>query len=247
MKNKIRLTLLVSACIVSFGFVIGAYAHGDDRADYKGETIMAAVPCPMKLHLRDGFYIGAGVGYDAYGVRQTLTAADDSGGPIGINPKISVKGWNGSLFGGYGQYFDRIYFGGEIFANFSNATTTYGFMDDTATYSTKINVRESYGASLLPGIRLNSTSLLYGRIGYVRTAFKIQEIGTSPAGNLSVPTNKWGNGVQYGIGLETAIHPCVSLRGEYTFTSYSSIASDVNTRFSSANNQFVLSAIYRFA
>lgn len=218
-------------------------AHPNYKADYKNEA-----PCPPEVFLKDGFYIGVGLGYDAYKIRQS-TSTSRAGVTTSLNPPLSAKGWNGSLFAGYGQYFDYFYIAGEILASASNAQATWGSGTSLGnSFNTKVNARGSYGISILPGVRLNNTSLLYGRIGYLRTDFKDNQFGTI-AGVLHYnnSNSQWKNGFNYGLGIETLVYDNLSLRGEYTYTQYGSFSSSSVTSFTPSNNQFVLGLLYHFA
>ncbi len=104
-------------------------------------------------------------------------------------------------------------------------------------------MRTSWGVSLLPGIKLNDQSLLYGRIGYVRTYLKSVEKGVISG---SATDTDWENGADLGIGLETLLMGNFSLRAEYNHIFYNAFTTPLSTRISPANNQFVLGLIYHF-
>jgi opacity protein-like surface antigen len=207
--------------------------------NYKGEMGEPVVFIPCK-RLKEGLYLGGGWGYDAYKIRQSVSLTDRGGTFDQGNPTVSAKGFVARLFVGYGQYFDWFYFGGEAFVNTSGANTTY-FIND---YGTDISARTGFGIGLLPGLKLSDLSLLYMRLGYARTSLKIQENGAI-AGNVS--TTDWANGLTYGLGIETAIINNVSIRGEYSYTTYGSFTSNLGTRFSPSNNQFILDFSYHFS
>lgn len=201
--------------------------------DYKGER---SVPCAPD-HLKDGLYIGAGIGYDAYRERQSFALTDTAGFVDDANPTIGAKGVLGEIFAGYGRYFNWFYIGGELGANYSGANTSFGIND----YRSSFQTRESYKLALLPGVKLSETTLLYARLGYVRTLFAAQERGT-PQGVVN--TSDWGNGYGFGVGFESLLYKNLSLRGEYTYTTYSTFSSAIDTRFLPTNNQFIFSLIY---
>jgi len=244
--------------------------------NYKAEANFKAEvppPCPPILVLHDGFYLGLGVGYDSYRVRQTFeeTTFDF---PTGVplysetsSHSSSATGWMGGIFAGYGRYFDTFYLGLEINANTSNADSTFSYSNsfgDAA--SMKLRARTSYGIALLPGLKVNDSSLLYVRLCYLRTNFRASfsetEVDFLTGGLVtdSESSSKWRNGFQAGVGIETAVAEDVSIRGEFTHTSFSSktisgtvvdpVLGDTTTasaKFSLSNNEFMLSAIYHFA
>ncbi len=244
--------------------------------NYKAEANFKAEvppPCPPILVLHDGFYLGIGVGYDSYRVRQTLdeTIFDIPTGAAVFSDSFSqassATGWMGGIFAGYGRYFDTFYLGLEINANASNADATASNSDSFGDSSyIKLKARTSYGIALLPGLKVNDSTLLYVRLGYLRTNFRASfsetevDFFTGGLDTESASSNKWRNGFQYGIGMETAVAEDISIRGEYTHTSFSSktisgtvtdpiFAEAINTsaKFSLSNNEFMLSAIYHFA
>src|SRR5438094_800038 len=109
---------------------------------FYGEMIWTPSPCcppPLKI-LRDGLYLGLGLGYDAYRIRQTSSVTDEDGDTFNINPVLGPKGWMGNTFAGYGRYFGLFYIGGEILANGSIAKTGYAMTSAEVNYRTRLNV-----------------------------------------------------------------------------------------------------------
>lgn len=207
--------------------------------DYKGEILPVAAPCPPVNGLRDGIYIGLGAGYDTYRMHQDVSVVDIDGVIDQSNPAINTRGFVGTLFGGYGQYFDWFYIGGELLFNYSGANSSFSLNN----YHSNVDVRSSYGAGVIPGIRVNENSLFYARVGYVRTFFRASENGLIG----SQGSSSWKGGVSTGVGIETAIYENFSMRAEYTYTTYNSFNSSLfNTEFTPSNNQFMLSGIYHF-
>jgi opacity protein-like surface antigen len=247
------------------------------QENYKGEANYKAevpAPCPPAMTLHDGFYVGVGAGYDSYRIkdRDDLTivdAADVTLGSTSESLNHSATGWMGGIFAGYGHYFDMFYLGAELNGNMSNADATRSMTDSNGDSAhLKIKARGSYGIGVLPGIKVNDSTLLYARLGYLRTNFKVNESSTDDAGDLdgdqnvtySYSSSKWRNGFNYGVGLETYIAENVSVRGEYTHTSYQSksnsvamIDADLGTtttitsKLKPSNNEFMLSVLYHFA
>lgn len=243
MKQYPRLSRF-SAIILTSSLLLAStmsYAYKNYKGeDYKGEVVVRPLStCCLMKELNDGIYIGLGLGYDSYRIRQNLGVTDIDGGLDQANPAIGARGVLGSVFAGYGQYFNWFYIAGEIFTNYSGAATSYSLNS----YHSNFSARGSYGLGILPGLRLSVASLLYARLGFIRTSFQAQENGFSgPALN----TTNWGNGFNYGLGMETVIYDKFSLRGEYTYTSYSSFSSAVGTKFSPTNTEFVMGLIYHF-
>lgn len=226
--------------------------------NYKGEPVYKGeVPCPAPVTLKDGFYVGAQAGYDAYRVRESTTGA--ATGPLGTttvssNPAVAATGWVGGLFVGYGRYLtDLFYLGGEIFADYSGAqenhntgvSTTLGG-GATGNLSTKIEARGSAGLGLLPGIKLNDTSLGYVRLGWNWVNMKATQDFTGTTGSASGSNTDTTNGFVFGFGLETLLWDNWSVRGEFDHTYYKSFNAG-STSYDPSDNQYTMGILYHFA
>lgn len=250
MKKHPRLSVLTAAVSAASLFLMSsvALAGHNYKGDYKNE-----MPCPPPKMLKDGFYLGAQVGYEAYRVRES-SAFDIPPLAEGVaaNPAVAATGWVGGLFLGYGQYLtDLFYLGGEIFGNYSGADESHSFQDTLGapfTYNTKIEARGSYGLALLPGIRLNDATLGYIRLGWNWVNLKASESVTTPGGGTLASASKsnTSNGFNYGVGIETLLVDNWSVRGEFTHTSYSDF-STAYTSYDPSDNQYMLGLIYHFA
>lgn len=213
------------------------------EANYKGE-----VPCPPPAMLKDGFYLGAQVGYDSYRVRENFATTG-----VSFNPAVSATGWVGGLFIGYGQYLtDLFYLGGEIFGNFSGAEskTTLSVVDPgegVATASNKVQVNGNYGLALLPGVRLNDGALGYLRLGWNWASIKgTNSVSVPGIGSGSHSNTKTANGFDLGVGIEALVYENWSVRTEYSHTWFNSFSAGGVT-YNPSDNQFLLSGIYHFA
>jgi len=251
MKKQLRLSLISSAVLLAA--TTACFAGSYKGENYKGEA-MAPAPCPTPLMIKDGFYLGAQLGYDSYRVRNNLgyTSGIESSA---TNPALNATGWVGGIFGGYGQYFNEMYYlGGELFVNTSGASTSWttsnvdvdGLTDG---YNSKVSVGTSWGVSLLPGLKLNDASLLYVRLGYNQAHIKGQEsISFNNVNIASTSKNNWRGGFNYGLGLETTFYPNWNVRTEYTHTNYGSFSNNTSgTRYSPSDNQFMVGLSYHFA
>lgn len=250
MKNPMRLsTLSVVAASLLLATTSGFAANY--KGDYKGE----AAPCPACQPinvLKDGFYVGAQLGYDSYRVRENISIAEgvDS---FTSNPVINSTGFVGGLLAGYGQYFNSMwYLGGELFVNTSGASqsvnTTVVSAGTVAQANSKFTVGTSWGVGLLPGIKVNDSTLFYVRLGYNQARLKGQQSFTLGGVTASTNKNNWQGGFNYGLGLETAIYPNLSLRGEYSHTNYNSFSNALTgTKYNPADNQYMLGLLYHFA
>jgi opacity protein-like surface antigen len=257
MQNKLS-TITLAVIASTLLLATTSAAAGNYKGDYKGEAMPAPAPCPQPLMLRDGFYLGAQVGYDAYRVRASNSSAF---------PAVAGVAPGSGLFGGYGMYWSNWYYlGAEVFVNGSAASqaqnvseTAIGAATGTATTRgvyNKVSTGMSWGISVLPGLKVNDSTLTYIRLGYNQAKLKGQSVlgvqTTTVAGVVTTATsntskNSWQGGFNYGLGIETAVYPMVSVRSEYSHTGYNSFSDANGTSYSASDNQLMVSLIYHFA
>lgn len=227
-------------------------ANAGVKPNYKNE-----LPCPPQLVLKDGFYFGAAAGYDAYRIANDAAYTNTTfSSSFTFDPVLSVNGAVGGGFLGIGHYFDSFYntyLGFEIFGNGSGARTDGNLLINsysatTATkYNTDIQVDSNYGLSLLPGIKLNKTTLFYVRLGYNWTNIDVSEyVVINNVYVANSPYDVTSSGFNYGLGLETAIMPYVSLRSEYTHTDYSDFTTYLDSTIHPQDNQYMLALVLHF-
>lgn len=134
-----------------------------------------------------GFYIGAAGGPEGAFFHQHAHVVGQSG-PQQIGFEViatnNFAGTGGfcSLFGGYGRSYDQYYLAVEGNGNISSVQ--YNQKNDEYVHQnfakTFFNLRYSAGVSVLPGIFLTDSTLLYGRVGYANAHLKIIE-GADPS------------------------------------------------------------------
>lgn len=229
-------------------------------ANYKGEGFAAPAPCPTVNALKDGFYVGLQGGYDSYNVRQShsSTRTDaDSGVVTALSSSTThnPNGWVGGALLGYGQYFETFYLGAEAMINASSAETSGNAAlsatetGDTNTLTSNANfkVNSSYGLALLPGVKLNDSTLGYIRLGYNWANMKGKETivdgFADPTTTASASKSNTQGGWVYGLGMESAFYQNFSARAEYSYTDYNSFNVG-GSSFSPSDNQFMLALIY---
>jgi opacity protein-like surface antigen len=210
------------------------------EANYKGESM--AVPCPAPRVLMNGWYLGGQAGYDSFRIRESSTV-----GVLATSTAIAANGWMGGLFLGYGAYLNEwFYLAGELNGNYSGAQQTTSFVDGATSLNLKTQARGSWALSVLPGYRLNDTSLGYVRLGWNWTNFKNTATFT---GVGSASANKTLNGFVFGVGIETLIVDNWSVRTEVDHFYYSSnngSGSGLSASFSPSDTQGTLGVIYHF-
>jgi outer membrane immunogenic protein len=239
-------SLLASTCAYA---TLGNYANN-------------VVPYIRVLKLEDGFYLGAQIGYDSFKVRATSNYAfaplgTVAVGSFGNSHVISENGLAGGIFAGFGMYWcNRLYLGGELFMNNSAASQSQNFNVTTSGTavgsSAKVSSGASWGASLLPGLKVNDHSLVYVRFGYNQAYLRSQSNYAVTTGGVvtsgaSAILSQWQGGFNYGLGIETAVYHNVSVRSEYSHTSFDSYADGNGTTYSPSDNQLMVSLIYHFS
>lgn len=220
------------------------------KGAYKGEM---APPCP---ELHDGFYVGAAVGYDSYAVKEKesyFAGAEGAGATIIANPVINPRGFNGGFLGGYGVYFQNFYYlAGEIFGNWASAESRWLSTETGADFFAKIfdnevTVKNNYGVSILPGLKLNHSSLLYLRLGCswskIEAETSVEGFGFGAATEEDTTTVR---GFNFGIGMEELIADKFSIRGEFNHTKYTEFDSNgaIHVDWQPSDNQYMLALIY---
>lgn len=214
--------------------------------NFKGEATEPMIPCPPEKCLQDGPYVGLGLGYDFYRVKQSTSINVPFGVPFNLNPSMYAQGWMGNIFAGYGQYFNWYYIAGELFASATSAENSNAVNLVGSHYNENFHVRGSYGVSILPGIKTSPSTLLYARLGYTRTSFNSAENVTNGVTTTHTSRTEWDNGLSYGMGAETALAYNFSVRGEYVHTQYDSFTTYINSRFKPSNNQIIVAVLYHF-
>jgi hypothetical protein len=207
------------------------------------DDAMEDCPCPpflLPYALSNGFYLGAGGGYEGFQISRSPLIWDEGIGRLNTH----ANGWNGRIFGGYGHFFHQFYLGGEIFGSNSSAdgADSINYLGD---YYGRFSVGKSIGASILPGFRLTETSpLVYGRIGMEKTDFTVYD----QSGNMRVHDTNWTSGFSVGAGIEMPLPiKGFSARLEYDYIKYSSFYNDgwVGSRNSPSDNRGTLDIKYR--
>jgi len=159
----------------------------------------------------------------------------------GVTSNFSAKGESGGVLVGFGADLENnLHVAAEIFGNDTTANTITKVINLAGT-TAKIKPSYSYGASLLPGIRLGADTMLFLRIGGVRGRFDL----TQTFGSAQQTSSTIANGAEVGAGAQLALSNNLSLRGEYNYINYSSFRS-LGSSIHSHNNQLSMALLYRF-
>lgn len=165
------------------------------------------VTSPALAEPFNGFYVGAGLGYDNFEMK-----ADDFFTPGDSFDGVSGNGIAGSVFAGYDFAFGGAAFGGiEVGAELSGAKASY---DDTID-ALSVKAKESWLASARLGAKVNDSTGLYAKAGWINTKFKGTLNGFSDSDREDA--------IFYGAGLETGLGSNSSLRVEYMIRDYGSV------------------------
>jgi opacity protein-like surface antigen len=242
--------------------VVATKHHHLVQGNYKG---VAVKPCHYPLFLRDGFYIGAQLGYDSYRTRITSTYTFPTtvgalpGGTYVANPVINSLGVVGGIFTGYGELWSGFWYtGAEIFLNGSSAAQSLNVvmsgpdLGGSSTAYANMKTDLSWGISIIPGVKYTDSSLIYARLGYSQAKLRGQStytLAVSGVGSTYSPYNikQFVGGMSYGIGIETAVYKDVSLRTEYNHYGYNSFSDPSGTNYAASNSQLMVSLAYHFA
>jgi opacity protein-like surface antigen len=133
------------------------------------------------------------------------------GASLGVNTTtasngVSYRGVPITIFGGYGAILNQsIYLGGELFGTVGTIT-----LNNNNSVTTSVKTSYGYGASFIPGYVLADRTMLFARLGLVRTDFS--SIGS------------YSTGAQLGMGLQTNLMQNWDIRGEYDYTGYNRIS-----------------------
>jgi outer membrane autotransporter protein len=214
---------------------------------YKGEA------CPQPPMLKTGFYVGAQAGYESWKVRKSVNSAVPGFFTATSSDTYAANGWLGGLMLGHGAMMsDWFYLGGEIFANWNNANYTesrsYTYAPTAFAFSGsgKFSVDNSYGISLLPGVKISEGTMPYIRLGWNWANLKNTEGPGAIAGSALPASSKnvTSNGFVFGVGTEMLLVDNWSARGEYNHTWYNDFFNACNHMPS--DNQFTVGLLYHF-
>jgi len=219
-----------------------------------------------KLDWLSGVYVGGEIGYDYAKVynnyEYSFTTSHGPSVTTGFN-HLAATGFVGGGFIGYRQtVHDIFYWGVEILGNGSTASGvsesvyTHSHASgayDSNGYNSAISIKNNFGASFLPGIKLNKSASLYGRIGYSQAHIKGNDTLIFYSEPLGVPQSRTPhtfssspNGLSYGLGFEAAVTHTLGVRADVIHTDYQSFKTSLSNRISVSDNQAMIGFIYHF-
>lgn len=119
-----------------------------------------------------------------------------------LSPRLSA-GYGGDITNSF-------YLAGELTASPGGIDLQNNYTKGT---DENTKVTHTYGVSAIPGFKLNDSTMIYGRLGAVKSYF------TGPSKNVT--------GGQIGVGVQTCLSPTWNVRGEYIHTAYRSVSADI--------------------
>ncbi len=206
-------------------------------------------PIVEDFNPKEGVYLGAGVSASINHNKFT-TAAPTVANVINISANNTTA--LGNAFLGYGQTFlNNLYLGGE--ANLLTPRVAKfnrnGLIATSTAFENKYTIDNSFSLDLLPGYRLNSNVLVYGRVGMAFTNVSMNQQGViipeqAVADRANFVNGRFGAGITYGFSK----HFAASVDYYYTyaprFGTYSPILSSQQFDFKTSSNVIGVSLIY---
>ena len=178
----------------------------------------------------DGAYIGGAITSNKSNTNATVTPSSN----ITLDSKSKI---GAGLYAGFGKQMEQLYLGleGAFYIN-RNVSPTASF----ATTDSGLKSKNTFDISARAGF-VADQALFYGLAGFTSTNFETIGLATNSSKRL--------NGLRYGGGIEFAVTPQMSIRGEYTHANYKewNVASGANTiNFDPSEHRFMIGASLRF-
>ncbi|WP_066561323.1 outer membrane protein [Croceicoccus bisphenolivorans] len=196
---------------------------------------------PAQAQSFQGLYAGVEGGFDNYEVKvEDIDLYDVVGiDATGTLDGLSGNGAMGGLFAGYHLGGRNTFVAVEGFAQLSDASVEISATDGVDTIGLAVKAKESFGVAARLGMKVNPSTGVYARIGWLSTNFE----ATLNDGIETYKDSESEDAIQYGLGLETMVAEKVSLRAEYVISSYGDQGID---GLSIDNNNFKAGLAYRF-
>lgn len=204
----------------------------------------------------NGFYVGAGGGYDVTDFYKTLNIVQNNTVQYDKEDDLAGEGFFGNILTGYEFDIGSVFIAAQLDGNLSSVKYNGWYVDnENNEYSTAtFTIHKSYGISILPGYYFNHNVGLYGRAGFERGDFTYSEYKSDANGNNydGISESKWLNGLLLGLGTSVPLSQHTAIRFEYdhiwyetfTDTQFPMAGRTINIRPNS--NLVQLSLIYKF-
>jgi outer membrane immunogenic protein len=172
------------------------------------------LPFTTHANIRDGLYIGAGIGQSFD--QNDLTTTNFTNG-ITLNSEANEGNTIGTLFLGIGYTGSNAFFlGAELGTNFPGRTVNMPGISSITfsplTISNRLTISDYVTLDILPGYAINNSLLVYARAGISygeltfkqvlnNTAFSIRNSDSTLGGRIGIGTN-FAFSNNFGIGLD---------------------------------------------
>lgn len=216
-------------------------------------TAMAGTMRPVvvdEFNPKENVYLGVGIGASINNDRFTATDVTNNNA---VHASSNNTNAQGNVFLGYGHTFSNaLYLGAEAniytprIAKFNNRP---GVEFTTTLLNEKYTIDDYLAVDLLPGYRVNSNILVYGRVGmsFRNTNFNEQPV-TDPVQNIADSTNsvdgRFGVGVTYALTKKFAASVDYFYSYAPTFGTYSPMTPPAQFAFKSSSNYVGVSLVY---
>jgi opacity protein-like surface antigen len=188
--------------------------------------LVAAIPAVFAENIP---YVGVKLALD--------TGSWDFHNPAGDTFHFGSNGEALGIFGGLSRLVaQKYYVAGEVFVSDSSTKTANKVIDGYGT-TAKLRTTYSYGLSALPGYKVSSDTLLFARVGVVRTKFELTQHPGGTQTNVAT-------GGQAGIGLALSLGKNLDLRGEYTYSAYATFHC-LGNKISPRSNELSVGFVYK--
>lgn len=162
------------------------------------------------------------------------------------NTNANENGTLGNLFTGLSWTFGQQgYLGLELFGGATSARTSVRQISvNSSPTDAKLRMKYSFGASFLPGIKFTDATLVFLRLGGIRSRFELNQavVPVSATSNVDKSTISGG---QVGVGLQATFANNWGVRGEYDYTAYRTFTAFSN-KISARDNLIKAGIFYNF-
>lgn len=171
--------------------------------------------------MAQGFYMGGAAGLSADTAQVTTSVAAKVKAEVENLGKNSMAG---GVYGGYAMDMDGITLALEVDYLLGNSEKQHKSTDSSASQAvvTEVQVKrkDSYSASLIGALPVTPDMALYGRVGYTRAKFEVeQNVGST----VHYDDSDKAGGLTLGFGASYKLDQNLSLRADYRYVNYGKV------------------------
>ncbi len=186
-----------------------------------GAALVASLSSSVFADNFNGPYAGLTLGANAFQSGYVQTSANANGGAGAFNSGATL--FNHGLFAGYGHTMGQFYVGGELLLAMQTGEVknTFTASNNTGFANATIKEKLSFNPALRLGALIAPKTLAFIKLGMAGTQM---EVNAMPFSNNALQTKYkktlWGYSM--GVGMETLVTDCMSIRADYTYNIYPS-------------------------